>query len=121
MDVTNRRLIIIKGEPAMPVVVQVAFAHQPIERASQIGEFDHENGYKSATQAATRLFPNPAEGMGFEPTTGFPAPDFESGRSPFAYPPEISLILTLAQKLATPAARASGLSGPAATFPFRAR
>jgi hypothetical protein len=28
-----------------------------------------------------------AEGMGFEPTTGFPASDFESDRSPFAYPP----------------------------------
>jgi hypothetical protein len=31
-----------------------------------------------------------AEGKGFEPSTGFPAPDFESGRSPFAYPPEVA-------------------------------
>jgi integrase len=32
-----------------------------------------------------------AEGTGVEPATGCPAPDFESGRSPFAYPPPVSL------------------------------
>src|SRR5690606_13481512 len=37
-----------------------------------------------------------AEGMGFEPTTGFPAPDFESGRSPIRLPSKGRLPATTA-------------------------
>ncbi len=38
-----------------------------------------------------------AEGTGFEPATPFGAPDFESGSSPFGYPPASFLIIATFQ------------------------
>jgi hypothetical protein len=48
----------------------------------------------SKSLSPLRLFR--AEGMGLEPTTGFPAPEFQSGRWPFAYPPETTLARRMA-------------------------
>ena len=48
------------------------------KKGSQVPEF----------QGAASLVSLRAEGMGLEPTTGFPASDFESDSSPFGYPPE---------------------------------
>ena len=46
-----------------------------------------------ATQPLTSRVSLEAEGMGFEPTTPFGAPDFESGRWPIRLPSEASTLI----------------------------